>query len=55
MIKRIIIISPIFIALLVSGQVIVTTEESPLIKMAAKEVRRYTYLRTGKLPKFKYS
>ena len=42
MIKRIIIISPLLIALLVSGQVIVTTEESPLIKMAAKEVRRYT-------------
>ena len=55
MIKRIIIIiSPLLIALLVSGQVIVTTEESPLIKMAAKEVRRYIYLRTGKLPNFKY-
>ena len=54
MIKRIIIISPIFIAWLVSGQVIVTTEESPLIKMAAKEVRRYTYLRTGKLLNFEH-
>ena len=26
----------------------------PIIKMAAKEVRRYTYLRTEQIPNFKY-
>lgn len=49
MLKKIIVISLLFTSLYTSGQVIVATEDSPLIKLAAKEVRRYTYLRTGQL------
>ena len=47
--KKIIIISLVLTSYMVSGQVIVATETNHLIKMAAKEVRRYTYLRTGQL------
>ena len=49
MMKKIIIISLVLTSYMASGQVIVATETNHLIKMAAKEVRRYTYLRTGQL------
>ena len=49
MINKIIILSFILTSYFASGQVLVATEANHLIKMAAKEVRRYTYLRTGQL------
>lgn len=46
---RILTIFFVFASLSLAGQSIVVPENRPLIELASKEIRRYTYLRTGEL------